>query len=158
MPPQGMVCAITVSDPAASPLTNAEINPVQFRAPNTDRISLALISGYAQTNTPAGFDLPVWLYWQFEQPVDEFDIRFVHILNGAGELVAQIDTPVGTVAAGETWAEALPLPLPADLPEGGYRVYVGWYTYPDIVNYCVVQDDECRASETLIADIYVGRE
>jgi hypothetical protein len=157
-PLQGMVCAITVSDPAASPLTNAEINPVQFRAPNTDGVSLALISGYAQTNTPAGFNLPVWLYWGFERPVTDMDIRYVHLLNSAGELVAQIDTPIGTVAAGETWAEALPIPLPADLPEGGYHVYAGWYTYPDIAIYCALEDGECCANETLIADIYVGRE
>lgn len=91
----------------------------------------------------AGESLPVWLWWGFTQPLDTDDIRFVHVTDAAGTPVAQQDNPLGVIAAGETRAELVEIALPDDLPPGEYAVSVGWYTYPDITNFCVVVDNTC---------------
>ena len=91
----------------------------------------------------AGETLAVWLWWQFEQARTENEIRFVHVTDAAGTLVAQQDNTLGAIAAGETRAESVELALPADLPPGEYTVSVGWYRYPEIANFCVLRGDAC---------------
>jgi len=59
---------------------------------------------------------------------------FVHLTNEAGELVAQADgipvdwtRPTTTWRVGEIIADTYTLPLPTDLPEGAYHLYIGFY-------------------------------
>ncbi len=73
----------------------------------------------------------VRLMWRAESEISANDVRFVHILDSSGRNVAQVDTPIGTVAAGALWAEFVRVPLDG-LPEGTYSVRVGWYRYPDL--------------------------
>jgi len=82
-----------------------------------------------------------WLWWQFVEPQTENDIRFVHVLNRAGDLVAQQDGPLGALAAGTTRSEEVAIALPDDLPPGEYQVVAGWYHYPDITPYRLLSDD-----------------
>ncbi|HVU09646.1 MAG TPA: hypothetical protein VHD90_00155 [Phototrophicaceae bacterium] len=96
----------------------------------------------ARANLPAtasaGQPLNVWLWWQFAQPLDQNDIRFVHVTDASGKLIAQQDNPLGSIKADEARADAVSVVLPADLPPGTYTVSAGWYTYPDITNFKVL--------------------
>ncbi len=104
---------------------------------------VTLIRARVPADAQAGGALPVWLWWGFSQPRDENDVRFVHVTDAAGALVAQQDEALGAVAAGETRAELVDIALPAELPPGQYTVSVGWYTYPDITNFCILSDGAC---------------
>ena len=81
--------------------------------------------------------IDVWLWWTFNAPIGEQDIRYVHVLDSDGTLVTQIDAPIGTFTAGEGWSEALRLALPDDAAAGRYRVVTGWYRYPEITPYAI---------------------
>ncbi|MCC6614616.1 MAG: hypothetical protein IT320_14135 [Anaerolineae bacterium] len=82
-----------------------------------------------------------WLWWQFDQPQTENDIRFVHVLDAAGNLVAQQDGSLGDLAAGTARSEEVAIMLPDDLPPGEYQVVAGWYRYPDITPYRLLDDE-----------------
>lgn len=73
-------------------------------------------------------NLSVW--WQFDEPIDNHMVRFVHIVDANGQPVLQSDTPLGTFAAGESVSETLSFDL-ADLPPGAYEVRTGWYRLAD---------------------------
>ena len=77
------------------------------------------------------------LTWQLDDARGEQDIRYVHVLDADGKLIAQDDRTLGALAAGITRVDALTLPIPADLAPGTYRVTVGWYTYPDNTRFAV---------------------
>jgi hypothetical protein len=78
--------------------------------------------------------LPVALTWQADEtPGGRFKV-FAHLLNGAGQLVAQYDgEPVGGVqpttdwAAGDSVTDRRGVLLPADLSAGAYTLVIGWY-------------------------------
>lgn len=78
--------------------------------------------------------LQLTLFWQAERSLDQNWTVFVHVLDGAGTLVAQRDSqpqdgryPTSVWDQGEVVGDRLELGLPADLPEGAYRVVVGLY-------------------------------
>jgi hypothetical protein len=61
---------------------------------------------------------------------------FVHVLDGLGRRVAQLDTPLddrlfAAWQAGQQFGTELPIALPADLPPGEYHVVLGLYTPDD---------------------------
>jgi hypothetical protein len=74
------------------------------------------------------------LYWQAQQPPEDSYTAFVHLLNEAGELVSNHDSPPMTGRyptdlwqPGETVLDVHPLHLPPDLPAGQYTLLVGFY-------------------------------
>ena len=74
------------------------------------------------------------LYWQSLASVAEDYDAFVHVVNAAGEIVAQVDRePVGGLAPTSQWQpgdiirDPLSIALPPDLPAGEYAVRVGLY-------------------------------
>jgi hypothetical protein len=91
-----------------------------------------------------GYDLPptarpgeilaFTLYWQaLARPAHDYTV-FVHVLDAAGQTVAQADAPpvagtypTGLWAASETLADRRHLLLPAGLAPGEYRVRIGLY-------------------------------
>ena len=154
--PAGQRCrALTVRDLAFEPLSGWAAAPdAAFRAPGETGVSLTMQAALPETAAP-GSALRVPLAWAFETARAATDTRFVHVLNGDGVLVAQEDSQPGSMAAGETLAEWVSVALPPDLPAGDYRVYAGWYTAPDIVNFCVVVDDACAANEALLGVVGV---
>jgi hypothetical protein len=99
--------------------------------------------------------LPVWLWWRFAEPLGVNDIRYVHVTDADGKVVAQQDNTLGVIAGGESRAEALQIPLPADLPAGEYTVSVGWYTYPDITNFCLMNDSACSRNPVRLGTVLV---
>lgn len=78
--------------------------------------------------------LPVVLYWQAETPVAGRYTVFTHLLDPAGDLVAQQDNwPVQGLAPTDTWQPGAPirdpyrLSIPDGLTAGAYRLRVGLY-------------------------------
>jgi hypothetical protein len=98
---------------------------------------------FGETITLAGFDaalegdvLVLRVEWQAAaRPVADHTL-FVHVVDEAGEIAAQLDTqprggayPTGVWDAGEVVPDEYAIPLDG-LPAGEYRVYLGWYTLP----------------------------
>jgi hypothetical protein len=96
----------------------------------------------------SGDKLEVTLQWQVDAPLIENDIRFVHVLNAAGELVAQTDGTLGAWTGGARLLDTAQVDLPDNLPSGEYSVYAGWYTYPDLTRFPVTGDTP-RAADGL---------
>jgi hypothetical protein len=78
--------------------------------------------------------LDVRLYWLLNEARDTRDVRFVHVVDAGGQVVAQRDTPSGQLDASSIYPEIVSLPL-ADIPPGRYSVRVGWYQLADDGSY-----------------------
>ena len=92
-----------------------------------DGISL---TGY--TLTPAGAELRVTLFWKARAAPRADYSTFVHVVNGAGSIVAQADAqpvagtyPTSIWSAGEIVVDTIPVPVSS----GDYQVYVGLYRW-----------------------------
>ncbi len=93
------------------------------------------LTGLALDSAKVGGELHLVLYWQTAAPVAESYTVFVHLLDAAGQLVAQQDNlPVTGLAPTDTWQpEALirdpyRLIIPETVLPGAYQVQVGLYT------------------------------
>ncbi len=91
---------------------------------------VTLRAGSLPTRLAAGDELVLRLHWEFEQGRDKFDVRFVHLLDAVGNLVAQSDKTLGELTAGSQRSERIVLTLPAALPAGDYTARLGWYRHP----------------------------
>jgi hypothetical protein len=96
--------------------------------------------GYDLPDVPAdpGTALPITLYWQVEAPIDRDWKVFLHLLDGTGAGVAQLDqVPLGQYHPPTAWqagrlvVDQYELPLPPDLPPGSYQLVFGWYSGSD---------------------------
>ena len=85
----------------------------------------------------ATHQVSVQLLWQFAESRTENDIRFVHVVDENGDLIAQSDQTLSNQSAGSAWVEQVVL---ADIPAGTYAVYTGWYTYPDLSPLTILTD------------------
>jgi hypothetical protein len=161
--PDGLACVgVRLTEPVLDAYTPAPVPddfPVGLRAPDERGISIALRSAYAPEMLATGDALTVYLDWAFETPRDEYEVRFVHVLDAAGTLVAQSDVPLaapGTrLAAGERRTEIVTLPTET-LPPGTYRLYAGWYTFPDIASFCRLANDACAGTEVLLGEVVIA--
>ena len=93
---------------------------------------VTLLAGSLPARVVVGDELVLRLHWEFAQARDDLDVRFVHLLDAGGQLVAQSDETLGLVAAGSQLSERISLALPAALPPGEYSAWLGWYRYPQI--------------------------
>ena len=84
------------------------------------------------------------LHWDFAQGRDDLDVRFVHLLDAEGRLVAQSDETLGLVAAGSQLSERISLALPAALPPGEYGAWLGWYRYPQNTRLPLLKPADAR--------------
>ena len=94
------------------------------------------LSGYALAGDlfAPGDILPVTLFWETLASIPERYKVTIQLLDGAGQLVTQVDTEPGDgLALTTTWypgqvlADRYGVPLPADLPSGRYPLIVGLY-------------------------------
>ena len=94
------------------------------------------LNGYALMGRPLvpGDTLPVTLFWETQAPVAERYKVTVQLLDGAGQLVTQVDTepgdgllPTDTWQPGHVLADRYGLFMPLDLPPGHYTIIVGLY-------------------------------
>lgn len=79
----------------------------------------------------------VWLQWEFSAPRDSNDVRFIHLVGPDGAQITGQDNTLGVQRAGDGLAEIVRLDVPPDLPEGDYKVYAGWYRYPELTRFPV---------------------
>ena len=97
--------------------------------------AIALSRAALSTTARPGEALTALLTWTaLAQPARDFTV-FVHVLDAAGNLVAQLDQPPLAGFAptrlwqpGMTLVDQLAVPLPEELPEGEYTVRVGLYS------------------------------
>jgi hypothetical protein len=82
----------------------------------------------------AGASLPVELYWQAKNPLQENYHVFIHLLNGASQVIAQADgqpvywtRPTSTWRMDETIIDRHGLWLPPATPPGPYQLLIGLY-------------------------------
>jgi hypothetical protein len=134
--PVGQVCrSVALESLDIGAFVPAEFAPAQFQ--HGARLGGATLAPREDDER----SVTAWLWWAFDAPISDQDVRYVHVLDAGGTLVTQIDTPIGIFAAGDGWSEALTLALPDDAVET-YRVVVGWYRYPELTPYGVVGGDE----------------
>ncbi len=112
-----------------------------FAAPILFEGGITLAGHLIATRTDQERSVQVWLWWEFAEARTENDIRFVHLLDGTGTLMAQQDVPLGMIPADSTRSEEVIIPLPDDLAPGEYQVIAGWYTYPEIAPFHALNDD-----------------
>jgi hypothetical protein len=112
-----------------------DVNVAWLRQPIANPITYEGAELRAST-TPIfeGDVLTVDLWWEMTRTILETDVRFVHILNDVGELVAQNDRNIGTFEAGDEWAESVSIDISA-LPNGEYSVHLGWYDFNSLVRW-----------------------
>lgn len=86
------------------------------------------------TASATAITLTVTTSWRVPQPLAQDYTLFVHVLDAAGNLVAQHDgVPVNGFLPTSAWRSALTvhdtteMTLPPDLPRGEYRVVAGFY-------------------------------
>ncbi len=136
--PQVYSDALRCRELALETLTLGDFVPGSFTAvPYGNGVTLAA----AHIARATDGRLPVWLWWQFSARRSDTDIRFVHMVNETGTLVAQLDATLGMRSPGEGHTEIVSLELPPNLPTGTYQIFAGWYTYPDAVRFPVQADD-----------------
>ena len=100
--------------------------------------AIHLLSAAYPQHSPAGAVLPVELQWQATSPPAEDYHVFIHLVNGAGETVAQADgqpamwtRPTSTWREEEIIVDRHGLWLPPELPPGLYRLRLGLYRPTD---------------------------
>ncbi len=89
------------------------------------------LRGYDLAVAPGAADVEVLLtlFWHIARHVGTDYSLFVHIINAAGERVAQVDVPYPT----STWLDGgyattrVPIAMPPQSPAGTYRVVIGVY-------------------------------
>lgn len=89
------------------------------------------------------------LAWGLGGALTAMDVRFVHVQAANGQVVAQEDIPLGEQPQGG-WSETIMIRLPGDLPPGEYKIYTGWYAYPDTVPFPILSDVQDAASGRLL--------
>ena len=77
--------------------------------------------------------LPLTLYWLPRSEVNTSLMLFVHLVDGDGNIVGQVDTipahstrPTTGWASGEIITDAIELPVRRDAPAGRYYLRIGW--------------------------------
>jgi hypothetical protein len=98
----------------------------------------------------------IFLWWQFSQPIPENSVRFVHVVDENGEKIAQSDETLSADIAERS--ERISLAFPSDWAPyevaGTYRVYVGWYTYPDLTRFPILSGGADERAQDGLA--YIG--
>lgn len=130
-PPLRLGWLRTQSPPAVS---GADIPLTEVALPGWENgIRLTAVSTPA-TPTPAGQDWPIQFHWHAVETIDHNWKLFMHLINDAGDIVAQLDEyplggrwPTAVWQANETITDHHAIPLPADLPPGAYHLRLGFY-------------------------------
>jgi hypothetical protein len=127
---------VVVKDPADVQMifpNDAQTSSETFRLSEVEFGDRITLRGYDRELLDSGLDLV--LYLQAERPLDQNWTIFVHLVDGAGSLVAQHDSqprdgryPTSVWDQGEVVDDPHLLALPEDLPDGDYQVVVGLYS------------------------------
>jgi 4-amino-4-deoxy-L-arabinose transferase-like glycosyltransferase len=120
--------------------------------------ALALVGQAALPETiRAGYPLSLTMYWRATASPPADYTAFVHLIDPAGEVVAQVDRPprdgrypTSFWVPGEVISDTFTLPVPATVTPGQYRLVGGMYTWPDLARLPVVGPDGTPQPESLV--------
>lgn len=135
---------LPITDAAGAAIPRPILGQVKLAAPPAPAAHppLAVFEGGAALDSyalspaapSAGQAVTVTLRWSAAGPLDADYTVFVQLVDAAGEIVAQGDSPplagaypTSAWAAGEVFDDPHPLTLPAALPPGAYDLLVGFY-------------------------------
>jgi hypothetical protein len=114
-----------------------------------------------------GQTLRLQLYWLAQQrPAEDYTV-FVHLLDGAGQLVAQQDNPpvrgtrpTSTWEPGAVIVDPYDLSIPGDVAPGEVTLMVGLYRWPDLTRLQVRNQEGTALPDdrALLATVNVERE
>jgi hypothetical protein len=114
------------------------------------------LQSYVLETSDEGIDLT--LYWSAdEQPTEDYQV-FVHVLDGAGEMLAQDDgAPVQNRYPTSQWREGVTIADPHHIPvenlPDDFRVYVGLYRLSDQTRLPITPaDDRVFSDSVLLTD------
>jgi len=106
----------------------------------------------------AGQPFSLTVYWRATTPPPADYITFVHLLDSAGKIAAQIDRsphdgcyPTSFWVPGEVVSDTFTLLVPATATPGRYQLASGMYTWPDLARLPVAGPDGQPQSESLVA-------
>ena len=136
-----------------------KLPPIKPMTAEPPRLSGATFDGQVRLlgfDTPesaiAGETLPITLYWEAVEPNGRDYTVFIHLLNDAGELVAQSDGqpgagtyPTSIWAGGERVVDEHVLALPLGLPAGEYILFVGLYDHESGTRLPALDPDGSRS-------------
>ena len=100
-------------------------------------VDAIILTGYdlSPRSPGPGDDLEVGLYWEASGPIDRIYHSFVHLVDEAGQTLAQSDQQPGGVyyptslwRPGERLRDTHLLSVPPDVPTGVYRLLAGMYS------------------------------
>ncbi|MBE2192710.1 MAG: hypothetical protein IAE83_00890 [Anaerolinea sp.] len=111
------------------------------------------LKGYLTELAPGGQVLQVALEWAVQGPLEGDYHLFFHVVDGEGQMVTQYDNSPGGGAFSSrewqndsTWFESFELFPPRT---GKFRLYVGWYAYPQMTRLKVLSDQPGAADGLL---------
>ncbi|MHB1317266.1 MAG: glycosyltransferase family 39 protein [Anaerolineae bacterium] len=113
-----------------------------------------------------GDSLALTLYWRAVSSIGADAKVFVHLVDSVGTIRAQVDAvpvqwqrPTGGWRPGEVLADPYILEIPADVPEGRYALYAGFYDAVTLDRWPVVTGDGHTAADErlLLTELAVGR-
>jgi hypothetical protein len=143
----------------------AEISEADLPEPGRSEVfaeTIQLASASVPTSVPAGAVLPVGLFWRVLAPIAADYTVFIHVLDGSGETVAQLDRPPGGGTSptsgwqpGQILHDTYPIPLPDQLTGGQYRLRMGLYTWPDLTRQPIRLNGEPLGDHLIVAEFAV---
>jgi hypothetical protein len=105
--------------------------PPAVAAPREARFgeAIRLLGFSTETEIKPGTTISTQLVWGIDAPPPHDYTLFAHLIGQDGRRVAQVDLPYSTATweAGRYLTTDLPITLPADLPQGDYRLLIGLY-------------------------------
>ena len=120
--------------------------------------TLALVGqGTLPETIRQGQPMSLTVYWRAINPPSTDYTAFVHLLDPAGAIAAQVDRPPHNGAyptsfwmPGEVVSDTFTLVAPATARPGRYRLVSGMYTWPDLARLPVVGPDGKPGTENLV--------
>jgi hypothetical protein len=156
VPPSNSSDDVVYTDGTALRFGNVTVEPPPDALPNAldvqfeDGIRLVGYSLSRRVLRP-GDTLDVTLYWQTNRALNQEYTVYVHLLDealdGRGGYDAQPVPPTTEWLSGESYPALHPLPIPADLPPGLYRLAVGMYTQPGFVRLGVQNPEQAEGAD-----------
>ncbi|HFQ94157.1 MAG TPA: hypothetical protein ENK32_09125 [Anaerolineae bacterium] len=127
-------------DPAADNYTPFHVSadaPRNLAQNRTDHSFAGKIRLAGWTESREADSVTFTLFWQAEDEMAQDYTAFIHLIDETGQPVAQIDRPpdgrpTNDWLPGEIIMDSFTIPLPPDLPEGGYTWITGFYYLPTL--------------------------
>lgn len=150
---QGKTEKLSIITVGGSPLPDTAIN-------YSDEIALLTYTLPTETLTPStAFEIDfTWLHLNSDRLTDDYTL-FAQIVNADDLILAQADVkprqgtyPTNLWQDEETINDTIRIQLPDTIPDGDYRLYLGWYTLIDLSRLQVLDAQGNPIADKLIVD------